>query len=905
MWSGTCSGMTRLPVIFFLLALLPGLPAGAQIEPVTGKVSLSVDAAGSIEGSHTIEAEKPSASAKVLFAFLFAAGNSSRTIEDGDVTLDDTPVAWVDSVIHGFGNAPDFFHNVRADVTAIVAPVLDAAEPGRVAFDVVESGGTTIDGEVLAVVFDDDEQEVVRTIRLGFGGISGDTRFVLTLLDGIDPQAPGALADFGVGISFSRQTIFDPDVGFVARSVVVDDVVVTSAAGGGDDGGGVPGALITAGGLDDSNANPDDPNALPNGDPRADDELYSLLPFLSPSVRQYRIDSSAVTPTDNFFFSYFVLSDIGVVNAGILLEPDGEVNRVGDEHTVFATVVDDQGEPAAGVGVTFTVREGPNADTTGRATTDADGVAAFTYTGDGGAGVDEIVASFLFGNFSLFSNTVTKQWASTLAVTLAPETASLPVGARHTVTADVTDDAGAPQGDVDVVFEVLRGPNVMGEIPAVTGDDGTATFSYAGLAAGTDEIQASLVDDLGETVTSNLVTAEWLAAILRDPRPALAVSDDDTILVAREEGTGLTEIVTELLDRDGMLLRTELVSDGVSVDRSPAAAYLEGGSFVVVYVRGRPEANALVGRLLGADGLVTGAEVIVDTTNEVCERDPAGECPIAFPAVAALPGGGAVVVWRRDGSIVGSIFDAGGAAVTSFAVAEVALGAPAVAARDDGSFLVAYVALADDEDSIRVARFDAAGSLLGDVAASLFDGGVQDSPAVASAPPDGRAVAAWESFSAATGSGVFGRVDPEDPQRPEVQLNSQIVDDQLGPALAVEPSGLVTAVWLDAFRNVLAAQRLTPGLLFVGGETAFAPSIFLDSTSGAGVFGRPRAASLADGTVVVVTGVAGDDEDPDGAAAVGFVGPTPLARCFDQGRLVCLKQRLVLRQGHRRHASDQ
>jgi hypothetical protein len=56
---------------------------------------------------------------------------------------------------------------------------------------------------------------------------------------------------------------------------------MTTSAGGEDDGESADGALITAGGLDDSNANPADPYATDNGDPRQDDELYDLIPFVS------------------------------------------------------------------------------------------------------------------------------------------------------------------------------------------------------------------------------------------------------------------------------------------------------------------------------------------------------------------------------------------------------------------------------------------------------------------------------------------------------------------------------------------------------------------------------------------------------------------------------------------------
>jgi hypothetical protein len=57
------------------------------------------------------------------------------------------------------------------------------------------------------------------------------------------------------------------------------------------------------------------------------------------------------------------------------------------------------------------VTSGPNAGENGTDTTDANGEATFTYTGDGGAGTDQIEASFVDSQENTkTSNTVTKEW---------------------------------------------------------------------------------------------------------------------------------------------------------------------------------------------------------------------------------------------------------------------------------------------------------------------------------------------------------------------------------------------------------------------------------------------------------------------------------------------------------------
>ena len=75
-------------------------------------------------------------------------------------------------------------------------------------------------------------------------------------------------------------------------------------------------------------------------------------------------------------------------------------------HTVTAVTTAANGNPIAGVTVTFNVLSGPNAGQTGQANTNALGRATFTYTGNGGAGIDNIQASV--GN--LTSNVLLKSW---------------------------------------------------------------------------------------------------------------------------------------------------------------------------------------------------------------------------------------------------------------------------------------------------------------------------------------------------------------------------------------------------------------------------------------------------------------------------------------------------------------
>ena len=210
------------------------------------------------------------------------------------------------------------------------------------------------------------------------------------------------------------------------------------------------GALITVGGLDDSNDNPSNPQAASTTF-RTDDELYSLLPFINATDTTISVSTQNPSNDDNIFFAYFRLSGAAVVGEGILLRPVSATNQVGTSHTVTARVVDDEGNPVPERLVTFEVISGPNADDTGTDTTNANGVATFTYTGDGGEGIDEIRASFVSptAEETIFSNTVTKEWVTAGAIAIG----------------DVNGDGDVDAEDAQLILEVLVGVVSLEEAP--------------------------------------------------------------------------------------------------------------------------------------------------------------------------------------------------------------------------------------------------------------------------------------------------------------------------------------------------------------------------------------------------------------------------------------------------------
>lgn len=334
-----CTTTTRLSLALLVTACFAAGTAGAETKPGTapagggaplaqrqpateiatglkvfyrkfGTFRLSVDAAGSNDASHNVLVAKPAANAVVEKAYLMAASNFQATIGNRDITLDGKVVTWMSATFNDIPPSyPKFFHNVLADVTDIVKPKVDAAAVGNVAFAVVEAAAknASIDGEILAVVFRVPKVEK-RSIILMFGAqkLAGD-RFELTLAEPIDPAARGAWANMGLGISFSAQPTGQ------YSTVDVNAKRLTTSAGGQDDGSFVNGALITAGGIGDSNRNPANPNAIPVTT-RTDDEMYSLLKYIDKSTRIVHIDTVNPSNDDNILFSWFDISAEGDVN---------------------------------------------------------------------------------------------------------------------------------------------------------------------------------------------------------------------------------------------------------------------------------------------------------------------------------------------------------------------------------------------------------------------------------------------------------------------------------------------------------------------------------------------------------------------------------------------------------------
>jgi hypothetical protein len=221
-------------------------------------------------------------------------------------------------------------------------------------------------------------------------------------------------------------------------------------------------------------------------------------------------------------FGLAIFGEITAAQPGRLtLSPKADTNPVGTEHCVTATVTTVGGDPAEDVLVQFSVTG--SVTTSGSATTDANGVAEFCYTGPNAPGVDAIHAYADTDEDNTQDATepfddAAKTWVAgaPATLTLDPKTATNPVDTEHCVTATVEDAFGNPVEGVKVRFSVTGSVNTSGTV--TTDTNGEAEFCYTGPPLpGADVISAYAdadgdnTQDAGEP--SDVATKEWVLPV--------------------------------------------------------------------------------------------------------------------------------------------------------------------------------------------------------------------------------------------------------------------------------------------------------------------------------------------------------------------------------------------------------
>jgi len=295
-----------------------------EMVRVSGHLTWSVDGLGTADGAGDLQVEKPD-DATVLAAYFMAAQTWAPFGGPSGILLAGTDIVFTHratDVTSGSG-----FVNLFADVTDVVAPVVDAAPAGLVDLPVVEQ--SPAEGTALLVVFEDPAVPLA-SVMLYFGvSDSTGSTFTLPFPALTEPQTEDLRMSVGSSYSYGEAQTSIADVNGQRLSDHIghtDDCETFDRADPATHWSCGNGALLTVGGVGDSLENPAQPTEP--WTPITDDELYSLSPFVS--VGDTEIVVSTVNPSqdDNLFMAAFYLRLVGVEGAEPIGDPVTPVDPV-------------------------------------------------------------------------------------------------------------------------------------------------------------------------------------------------------------------------------------------------------------------------------------------------------------------------------------------------------------------------------------------------------------------------------------------------------------------------------------------------------------------------------------------------------------------------------------------------
>jgi hypothetical protein len=364
--------------------ILPDRNLNDLVITQTGHITLSSDGLGMIGNTGLLQVNKPSAGATVRAAYLAAAAPwYGGPIGNGCITLAGSPVTW--SLTVPWTGA----YNSWADVTAIIGPYATPFGAGIFDVPVYECNSGGIDGSALYVIFDDPATSITRTAVVAFGAqaMTGD-QFAIGFGQPVNVDANTVIEmGLAIGYSYSRYTC-------QTSYITVNGSNLSTSAGGDDDGEDYNGALVTVGGIGDSRANPANPNYGCQGDfTNYDDELYDIAGFVNTGDTGVLVSTYNPSNDDNIFAAHLLLDFAAVVGEGIVLTPAEAVNCLCENHTVTATVQDNNGNPVINTYVQIYVQSGPGGPAAYAGNTDANGQFSATYSSCQ-PGTDTIIAGF-------------------------------------------------------------------------------------------------------------------------------------------------------------------------------------------------------------------------------------------------------------------------------------------------------------------------------------------------------------------------------------------------------------------------------------------------------------------------------------------------------------------------------
>ncbi|CAN5460811.1 hypothetical protein BH10ACI4_BH10ACI4_04960 [soil metagenome] len=289
--------MKRILAAVLTLSLAPLSHASLiPFQSFIGSYGVSTDGFGSLTNNGTITANVP-VGATVTAAYLYSAYYGGSLTPN--VSLNGSSANFTSNTLNpgnGLGAA-------RADVTSLVASVVNGGGGGTYAFNVSEINGGNIDGEGLVVVYSLNGLPTSTIAILdGFSASTGDSTAV-NFSQALDPTSIGFHADLMLGDSFSCCG--------QASTIKVNGTQITSNAGNNDDSKDPSlgnGNLITVGGWND-------PYSILNPSYDNDHERYSLIPEILAGDTSIHINTLNPSGDDNIFLAVLNVSGEAAINA--------------------------------------------------------------------------------------------------------------------------------------------------------------------------------------------------------------------------------------------------------------------------------------------------------------------------------------------------------------------------------------------------------------------------------------------------------------------------------------------------------------------------------------------------------------------------------------------------------------
>jgi hypothetical protein len=276
-------------------------------QQFTGNVGVATSGFASSDDSGTITTSVPigaTVTAAYLYQSTYNLGNSP-TAPGG--TLNNSAVSY-STALGVNSSACCNLQAYRANVTSIVAPIVNGGTTGTYSIPISESNTTNQDGEALVVVYTQAGLPTQTVAILnGFASSAGDTS-TISFSSALHPTAPGFFAHMAIGDGFSCCG--------QSSTISVNGQLMTSVAGN-DDTSGVDqnGALLTVGNINGpyTGGTP----GFPQNNYSADHEAYDLAPFIADGTSLVTVNTVNSSFDDNIFLEVFDVSGVASVTSGV------------------------------------------------------------------------------------------------------------------------------------------------------------------------------------------------------------------------------------------------------------------------------------------------------------------------------------------------------------------------------------------------------------------------------------------------------------------------------------------------------------------------------------------------------------------------------------------------------------